>query len=100
MIKYESVNVKYNLKFTQSKVKVLYISTLSESEKKGHLVIPVLLVLKIGHDAVNLFVLLGLDALLVDCRFPCVWMKLTIVSRGNRLRSARLTAVKRRGCCS
>src|SRR5258705_11500772 len=47
----------------------------------------------------NPFVLLGLAALLVDCRFPCAWMNLTIVSRASKSLSVLSTAAKPRGSC-
>src|SRR6266702_7097716 len=45
----------------------------------------------------NLFVLLALAALLLDCRFPCDWTNSTIVSLESRLRSVHLTSASLRG---
>src|SRR6266568_2938547 len=45
----------------------------------------------------NLFVLLALAALLLDCRFPCDWTNSTIVSLESRLRSVHLTNASLRG---
>jgi len=48
----------------------------------------------------NLFVLLALATLLVDCRCPCVWMNLTTVFRKIKSRSVPLLDAKLPVCCS
>jgi len=47
----------------------------------------------------NSFVLLALAALLVDCRFPCVWTNLTTIFPEDKSRSVPLTVAKPHGSC-
>src|SRR5260370_20753194 len=53
----------------------------------------------VPYPAANLLPLLVRAALLLNCRFPCVWMSLTTISLASKLRSVPLSVARPQGSC-